>query len=81
MLVASEICSSGVRPPSGAVMSTNSEVAELSSVLCGSEAAAPEDGRTPAQSPSLGVPFITDGFRFILIMLCFIIFLESLPDG
>jgi hypothetical protein len=40
----------GVRPSSGAAMSAGSGISDLSSVLGRLEAAAPEDGRTPAQS-------------------------------
>jgi 3-hydroxy acid dehydrogenase / malonic semialdehyde reductase len=40
----------GVRPSSGAATSASSVVSELSSMLGGSEPAAPEDGRTPSQS-------------------------------
>jgi hypothetical protein len=45
----------GVRPFSGAASFASSGVSGLSSMLRGSEAAAPEDGRTPAQSPSVAV--------------------------
>jgi cbb3-type cytochrome oxidase maturation protein len=46
----------GVRPSSGAATFASSEVSELPSVLGSSKAAAPEDGRTPARSPSIVAP-------------------------
>jgi hypothetical protein len=43
----------GVGPSSGTTMSAGSQASESSGVPVESEAAAPEDGRTPAQSPSV----------------------------
>jgi hypothetical protein len=47
---------SGVRPSPGAATSASGGVSELSSILGEAGAAAPEDGRTPAQSPSFPPP-------------------------